>query len=287
MKLPVLAIAIIFFASCNNNNTSLVKSADSKTKKSKSKEPFIPVPKFGIEGFYTGDFAVTESNPDKTSFDNKITICIDSLNGSEIFGHSVVAGNDRPFRGIYKKEAGTFDISVKEPGDDKYDGEFNFTVYPDEKKIKGVWTANDKTIAATERNYELQQKPFKYDASLALTDEIVGEILYGSYDEKKDQGEAITEDAIKKNASQVLLQSKDVENMYKADLEVMRNAIYARHGYSFKNPRMRFLFDHYVYWYMPVSTNVTAQLTSIELKNIELIKRYEKHASKYYDSYGR
>jgi hypothetical protein len=67
----------------------------------------------------------------------------------------------------------------------------------------------------------------------------------------------------------------------------MRNAIYARHGYSFKNRQMRYFFDNFVDWYVPVSTNVQPQLTKLETANIALIKRYEKHAEKYYDSYGR
>ncbi|MEL6924283.1 MAG: YARHG domain-containing protein, partial [Bacteroidota bacterium] len=78
----------------------------------------------------------------------------------------------------------------------------------------------------------------------------------------------------------------DVENMHKGDLEVMRNAIYARHGYSFKNRKMRYVFN-YVDWYMPVSTDIRAQLTDIEKENIALLKRYEQHAERYYDSFGR
>jgi hypothetical protein len=38
---------------------------------------------------------------------------------------------------------------------------------------------------------------------------------------------------------------------------------------------------------MPVSTDVRNDLTDLEKKNIELIKRYEEHAEKYYDEYGR
>ena len=68
------------------------------------------------------------------------------------------------------------------------------------------------------------------------------------------------------SASLVPLKGKDVENMYKADLEVMRNAIYARHRYSFKNLRMRLLFDNYVDWYMPVSTDVSSVLTELKIR---------------------
>jgi hypothetical protein len=61
--------------------------------------------------------------------------------------------------------------------------------------------------------------------------------------------------------------------MYKSDLEVIRNTIYARHGYSFKNRRMRYIFDGYVDWYMPVSVDIRDQLTAVEKQNVELLKR--------------
>jgi hypothetical protein len=38
---------------------------------------------------------------------------------------------------------------------------------------------------------------------------------------------------------------------------------------------------------MPVSTDIRADLTEIERQNVELIKRYEEHAARYYDYFGR
>ena len=78
-----------------------------------------------------------------------------------------------------------------------------------------------------------------------------------------------------------------MSNMHKGDLEVIRNAIYARHGYFFKNRKMRYLFDYAVDWYIPLYTDVRGMLTEVERKNVDLLKRYENHASKYYDSFGR
>ncbi len=43
----------------------------------------------------------------------------------------------------------------------------------------------------------------------------------------------------------------------------------------------------YVDWYMPVATDVRDKLTDTEKQNIDLIKRFEEHADKYYDDYGR
>jgi len=96
----------------------------------------------------------------------------------------------------------------------------------------------------------------------------------------------LTKDVMAFNASNTLLKKENVENMYKGDLQVMRNSIYARHGYSFKTRKMRYVFDQ-IDWYTPVSTDVRDDLTDLEKKNIALIKRYEGHAEAYYDSFGR
>ena len=87
-------------------------------------------------------------------------------------------------------------------------------------------------------------------------------------------------------ASTRLLNSGDVNNLIKDELRVMRNEVYARHGYCFKLPEVRQMFEGYD-WYMPVSTDVRMKLTSIEQKNEKLIKQFEKYAAESYDDYGR
>ena len=273
-------------AACNGNSETMIRSAENLAKKSKKKSFPVPVVKSGIEGFYTGSFTATEYDENKEVIDNNITICIDSVRKEKIYGHSVVAGNNRPFKGSYKKEGKNWEVTASEPGQEKWDGSFYFVINAKEKMLKGTWKSNKKNIAVTGRSYKLEQRPFRYNPSLELPDELIGETIYDSFN-ADNEAESITEDALRLNASKKLLAPKDVENMYKGDLELVRNAIYARHGYSFKNLRMRTLFDNYVKWYMPVCTNVTAYLTEIEVKNIELIKRYESHADKYYDAFGR
>lgn len=242
----------------------------------------------GVCGFYVGSFiAAKYDGKKKPMYSNKINLAIDSVVGIKVYGHSVVAGNMRSFTGkIMNETAFDLEIEAKEPGDDKYDGMFMFVYKKANKEVHGTWVANDPKIAVTERKYVLSKKYFVYDPNQELGNEYFGEV-YDSYDEGKDKSEAITEDANKFNASAVELKASDIENMYKRDLEVMRNAIYARHGYSFKNRTMRWFFDQGISWYIPVSIDVTAQLTELEKKNIELIKTYEAHASNYYDSFGR
>ena len=88
------------------------------------------------------------------------------------------------------------------------------------------------------------------------------------------------------NASNTLLKKKDVENLKKGDLTIIRNTIYARHGYSFKNRPLRVFFDAQS-WYIPVHTNIKSDFTEIEKENIKLLLRYEKNAIEYYDYFGR
>jgi hypothetical protein len=88
------------------------------------------------------------------------------------------------------------------------------------------------------------------------------------------------------NASSKVLAKEEVENLKKGDLTIIRNSIYARHGYSFKNQPLRVFFDAQS-WYIPVHTNITSDFTEIEKQNIELLLRYEKNAAVYYDRFGR
>lgn len=288
----IAALLLLLTASACNNHQDAEKNlvaAASTEAPAKTEKPAVVVPeiKTGIEGFYTGPFVAVEIKENSEVFDNRITIAIDSVVNEQLHGRSIVAGNERVFTGKLVKKDDHFVAYATEPGDHKYDGSFHFTIYPESKTIKGSWVSNDSKLPVTKRDYELNLREYKYDPDKNLPEDVVGMMMHGTYSEDSEKAEAITEDALKKNASKEVLKSSDVENMYKADLEVMRNTIYARHGYSFKNVRMRLLFDNYVDWYMPVSTNVSSLLTDVEKKNIALIKRYEAHATKYYDVFGR
>lgn len=264
-----------------------VKTSESNTR-SENKSNILPV-----IGSYTGGFAAKVYDESKNYvYENRITIFIDSLSGDIMYGRSVVAGNNRPFKGKFTKEGENYKAEVAEPGDDKYDGKFNFTIILDSKNtneiyLKGLWEAFDKKLPVSVREYNLEKKNFAYDPQHELPANIEWAELYESSPKFPDRVEQLTGEVVKYNASTTELKKEDVQNLYKGDLEIIRNAIYARHGYSFKNRRIRFIFDRFVPWYMPVSTDVRGELTELEKKNIDLIKRYEEHAEKYYDEYGR
>lgn len=300
-KFLLLFVMMLFIVSCGkkqeqvsntSGNTTNSGSTNNETKTNVSKTENKSESSPAI-GSYTGGFTASVYNDKKDYvYENRITIFIDSLSGEIMYGRSIVAGNNRPFAGRYTKEGSNVKAEVSEPGNDKYDGKFNFTIKIDEANtneiyLEGKWIANDKKLDVTERTYNLYKKDFAYDPHNELPENIQWAELYGSNPKFPDQIEQLTAEVTKYNGSTTELKKEDLQNLYKGDLEIIRNAIYARHGYSFKNRRVRFIFDQFVPWYMPVSTDVRNELTDLEKKNIDLIKRFEEHAEKYYDEYGR
>ena len=305
-NLFTLCLLLIFMA-CNNDSTQQDASvntpesepvntlSDEKEKivndapTSPPEEANAAMPMGNLLGAFVGMFEASEFDESKKpSWANKINITIDKIDGNTLLGHSVVAGNNRPFEGSinFDEEADGYLVTAKEPGDDRYDGVFRFVVEQDGSQLNGTWEANRKSLAVTERTFNLEKRVFKYDPTLQLDEEVQYDEIYNTYNHATDEAEFLTKDVFAKNPSLEELQKVDVENMYSADLEVMRNTIYARHGYSFKNRKMRYVFN-YVDWYIPMSTDIRNKLTDLEKKNIEIIKRYEEHAERYYDAFGR
>jgi hypothetical protein len=201
----------------------------------------------GLLGTYVGAFG-----------SNKITVCLQKVIGSTVNGYSVVAGNERAFSGSIKSGAdGSFEIVAREPGDHPEDGVFTFNYQTGGNSLAGSWAPNNAK-RLQKKIFNLSRRDFAYNPKA------------GRFTQSSTR----------------LLKEGDVENYSAGELRIMRNEIYARHGYSFRMKDMRSYFDEQD-WYMPVSTDVTSKLTAVEEKNAALIKRYEKYSSEYYDSFGR
>jgi hypothetical protein len=74
--------------------------------------------------------------------------------------------------------------------------------------------------------------------------------------------------------SQRYLYDSDVEYLSSRDLKIMRNEIFARHGYIFKTSDMIQHFNSQS-WYRSLNNDVTAYLSKIEKENVNFIKQYE------------
>jgi len=75
-------------------------------------------------------------------------------------------------------------------------------------------------------------------------------------------------------ASERLLTKDDIAGLSYSDLRIMRNEIFARHGYIFKTKDMQEYFNAQS-WYIPRFSDVSDQLNEIEKKNVAFIKSYE------------
>lgn len=69
------------------------------------------------------------------------------------------------------------------------------------------------------------------------------------------------------------LTDADINGMPKSELRILRNTIYARHGYIFKSADLREYFSKFG-WYVP-SVSVVDDLSDIEQHNVALIQRHE------------
>lgn len=71
------------------------------------------------------------------------------------------------------------------------------------------------------------------------------------------------------------LTPSDLAGLSKSDLRIMRNTIYARHGYIFQSADLANYFSNFD-WYVPRYKNIPLNAFSdTERHNIELIQRYE------------
>ncbi len=75
--------------------------------------------------------------------------------------------------------------------------------------------------------------------------------------------------------SQRYLTREELSSFSDAELKLMRNEIFARHGYIFKTDAMNRYFSRQP-WYRPQSDNVIDRLSPIELANVTTIKAAEK-----------
>lgn len=75
-------------------------------------------------------------------------------------------------------------------------------------------------------------------------------------------------------ASSRLLTEDDLKGLSSRDLKIMRNEIFARHGFRFQTREMRDYFSNQS-WYKPVNDDVSGLLSSVETSNVEFIKRHE------------
>lgn len=270
------------------------------------KEAVVEIPEIHQElyGIYTGDFlgkyeVRTDDGVYEEYDQKKISLKINRITKDSVYGQSILNGNQRPIRGIFNEENQQFILD--EPGSDKTDGRFEVKISND--SLTGNWVAYNKSkVKAPLKTLKLIKKTFAYNANFMLdenTTDLVdwtnskeGTVSYKDEDTGKtesytsQQNRSGTEAIFKLNGSKKSFTEKELKNLRKIDLEVIKNAIYARHGYSFKKATFRNFFEQ-TDWYIPVSNDVEKDLTEMEKENIAMLTRFIAYAEDKYDTFGR
>lgn len=289
MKNTLLFLFLLTIISCKKEKSELAKNN------------IIRDQYQNLYGNWVGNFIVSENDSlvDETEYvlSNKLNLIIKKIENNKVFGQSIVAGNSRPLVGNFIVNNGEIRITLNEPGDKKDDGRFVFTIRG--RSLEGKWFVANKKFPIWEREYTLTKQPFKYNPKLMLPEEgeyvdwysnrvdSTKEVVDGVEQTYYDATYRSASDIITKlNASTTLLNESDLKNLKKLELEIIRNTIFARHGYTFKKKSFRQFFDP-IDWYIPVTDNVSNKLTLLEQKNILLLNRFQKYAEDNYDSFGR
>ncbi|WP_347219293.1 YARHG domain-containing protein [Chryseobacterium sp.] len=282
------------------------KADDSNKNSLTAKKDSVVIPEVHKEyyGVYTGDFAGMEKMIDDVdgaeyneNVYKKISIKINRITKDSVYGQSIVNGNQRPVKGIFNEASKSFVLD--EPGNDKTDGRFEVKLSGD--SLTGKWNAfNKKAVKAPQKSLKLIKKDFAYNPNFMLDPDsnLVDWNNPKDFVEKYTDSDGKTEsyttsknrvasDAVfKLNASKQKLSEKDLKNLRKLDMEIIKNSVFARHGYSFKKETYRDFFEQ-TDWYIPVSNNVENELSPMEKDNVALLNRFIKYAEDKYDSFGR
>jgi YARHG domain len=203
---------------------------------------------------------------------NRLSVVLTDMRDDGTFkAKSVAAGNEREVVGTWEKTDRGWHFVGKEPGDKPIDGTFDMTLSEKENLLRGTWTVNgDKAVP---KSFALKKTEPKYDTKLGQNPD-------------KEQYIDLGRSGFEKNPSVDVLKTADVENLTQPQIRIIRNLIFARHGYSFGAEDLRRVFEGYD-WYVPRTNDVKADLTELEKNNLVLLKRYEQYAEKHYDEFGR
>ncbi|MFD2601928.1 YARHG domain-containing protein [Flavobacterium suzhouense] len=231
---------------------------------------------------------------------SKLTIKITRIIKDSVFGQSISKGSRSSFKGILSNKNGLLFFTLNETGKNKQDGKFELSINND--TLQGKWAIykpNDETNPR--KKLKLVQKDFIYDPKVMLEEDyntfidwdnpVVKDFSYTTEEGKeipykRETYRISSEDVFKINASTDVLTEESLKNFKKVDLEIIKNSIYARHGYAFKKKAFRDFFESNE-WYVPLSDNVDKELTKLEKKNIALLKRMEEYATDHYQTFGR
>ena len=257
-----------------------------------------------LYGVYVGNFDVKPDDEYNDEYADskiglKLVLLIKRISGDTVYAQSKAFGRTSSLTGSIEKDGANFAFALNEELKDERGGTFIFKLEND--AIVGDFKPLDTNDTYSARHFKLTKKRFEYNAKLMLVDDSSSYVDWSKNKMvrniiKNDDGtidtaelnfsRSASKDIFSVNASTTALTEASLKNLRKLDLEIIRNTIFARHGYAFQKETFRSFFDP-IDWYLPLYKDVNEQLTVLEKTNISLLKRFEKYAEDNYDAFGR
>lgn len=151
----LLTACILFAIACQQKSTDTQQVQSNISDTSKLFIPSYAVTNF--EGTYTGSFD-----------DGYMTLVLNYVTGKNASGFNIHKGNRRNINGTIDQAANGYKFTMKEPGDNPYDGTFVFTIDTVKFTMTGHWEPFDSSKTKG-KNLALQKqknKSISYDQQL-------------------------------------------------------------------------------------------------------------------------
>jgi hypothetical protein len=155
----IFAFCLITFLNSCRNNTTVNQATSSSTELANDKFFKSSYAVNNFEGSYAGNFD-----------QGFITVVLNYINGKAVSGYNLHKGLRRSINGTLKPFENGYKFVLKEPGDNPYDGTFEFTIDTSKFAMEGMWNPFDtsKTKAKKLSLTKQEKKPFEYDKELGM-----------------------------------------------------------------------------------------------------------------------
>ena len=121
-------------------------TAEKSTADSMKTEEWFPETDFDtLRGLYTGDFG-----------DGFINVVLTYVNDKKAIGYNIHKGLQRNISGSVVQKAEAFELTLNEPGDNKFDGIFTLIISKKDGSVNASWKANDPKIKG--KNFKLKKR---------------------------------------------------------------------------------------------------------------------------------
>lgn len=189
---PFIAVSILSaIASCSSAPAEVKTTAveDTKTVEPATvAEEWFPETDFDtLRGLYTGDFG-----------DGFINVVLTYVNDKKAIGYNVHKGLQRNISGSVVQKKDQFELTLNEPGDNKFDGIFTLIISKKDGSVNASWTANDPKIPSKKFKLKKQEdtkeilEKYEYDGQKITKNNFMdifnNSNLDGGYVEFKENG---------------------------------------------------------------------------------------------------